>query len=882
MANTKVPSVLWNVSQDLAKTDKEKARDNIGVTGLVDSAPEHKFVTGIAENSSTGNLSLTTGQPNVSDISDLAFDDATGVSAYDASSNKAATVSSVTKRIGDLNKSDSATTNNFVTSVSESAGVITVSRAQPTISNISGLTDRLSGIDTAVGGVQTNLDNHKHKVQFNSETAIELTTNNSTATSLNHSHGNITTDGKIANNGSKAVVTDSNGTITTEAMAASSSAGTGTTLNFVSSITQSSTGKVSYETKNVTVDSTYSESGTNPINGTGVKAAIDTLTDTLSGPPSASNTITSFDEVGGKVTATFAPISITKSQVSDFGTYSTDSFKTIKGTIGEFTASGTTDTLTFAGSGAVSVTADSSSKTVTINAPSANNGKLILTIGGESYTQSADFTANASSDVTYNIPRASYDDTVSPVTYSAGVMTGQDKQALDNLKNHGHGFIAYDGTITPNYGYAVGDGDRLLISRSSADTSNPNQINYTTLSFNTSDTIFNRYGLSQFGAWSNYQTELYLAEVNPDITILYPYTDTLPLRAADTQSIAHAAHENYANPNHPLWSFFYSKKDALVDGNSSYITYDGLLNLCTYLTCDNRGGEKAWNDATFHGIQFEQASAETFTVCRTAFREHFSDASDDRAIVSQDTAMYMSNKYRGWHTFIEDTVTGSNGWKTFITNQATSTTGTDATAWTNFITNRITGSNTIYSWTDFIYDKQTYGIAYIDRESSTGYYYCAIGKALTFLAYQKTAWHSNTSLISLHVSGGGNDNLLNPVIETLSWWTNDITLILNEGPTTATTDTFKLALSSIKTYDYGSKLTIRILNSLSGKSFNVQLVGSNDYAKFYDGAGYFKPDQGGTYKEYSLSSRHSLKIELIRLLDSSSSVADYFTQITEY
>ena len=52
----------------------------------------------------------------------------------------------------------------------------------------------------AVETVQTNLNNHKHKVQFNSESAIELTCNNGTATSLNHSHGNITTDGKVTAN----------------------------------------------------------------------------------------------------------------------------------------------------------------------------------------------------------------------------------------------------------------------------------------------------------------------------------------------------------------------------------------------------------------------------------------------------------------------------------------------------------------------------------------------------------------------------------------------------------------------------------------------------------------------------------------------------------
>ena len=43
-------------------------------------------------------------------------------------------------------------------------------------------------------------------------------------------------------------------------------------------------------------------------------------TDTLTGTPSASKTITAFDQVNGAITATFADISITKSQITDFPT----------------------------------------------------------------------------------------------------------------------------------------------------------------------------------------------------------------------------------------------------------------------------------------------------------------------------------------------------------------------------------------------------------------------------------------------------------------------------------------------------------------------------------------------------------------------------------
>ena len=56
-----------------------------------------------------------------------------------------------------LDKADEAVENQFVTAVSEADGVITVSRAQATIANISGLETRLAGIE----GNVTNLENNK-------------------------------------------------------------------------------------------------------------------------------------------------------------------------------------------------------------------------------------------------------------------------------------------------------------------------------------------------------------------------------------------------------------------------------------------------------------------------------------------------------------------------------------------------------------------------------------------------------------------------------------------------------------------------------------------------------------------------------------------------
>lgn len=71
--------------------------------------------------------------------------------------------------------------------------------------------------------------------------------------------------------------------------------------------------------ENLTFDGTYNASTNKVATESTVSNAIAGLTDTLTGTPGASKTVTAFDEVDGKVTATFADIDITLSQVSDAG-----------------------------------------------------------------------------------------------------------------------------------------------------------------------------------------------------------------------------------------------------------------------------------------------------------------------------------------------------------------------------------------------------------------------------------------------------------------------------------------------------------------------------------------------------------------------------------
>lgn len=68
----KSPSLLWNIDQNLGKTDKKKARSNAGVDSIMGTSGkgDHTFLTHISENSS-GNLVPNYRQPAIADISDI-------------------------------------------------------------------------------------------------------------------------------------------------------------------------------------------------------------------------------------------------------------------------------------------------------------------------------------------------------------------------------------------------------------------------------------------------------------------------------------------------------------------------------------------------------------------------------------------------------------------------------------------------------------------------------------------------------------------------------------------------------------------------------------------------------------------------------------------
>lgn len=133
-------------------------------------------------------------------------------------------------------------------------------------------------------------------------------------------NGNLVDSGKS--------YSDLEGTFKTRQPAKVSPAASGNTLSFIDTVSQDENGEITATKKTVTVDSTYSSAGTNPVNGKAVAAAIGTLdVNDISGF-GAGKTLATLTETDGKVAATFQAIEITKSQVSDFPTEMTPSSHT--------------------------------------------------------------------------------------------------------------------------------------------------------------------------------------------------------------------------------------------------------------------------------------------------------------------------------------------------------------------------------------------------------------------------------------------------------------------------------------------------------------------------------------------------------------------------
>ena len=83
----------------------------------------------------------------------------------------------------------------------------------------------------------------------------------------------------------------------------------GTTLSFIATISQDANGVITPTKSSVKVVSTYSGTGTDPINGTGVKAAIDALD--VSSVGGSNKYISAISEADGKISATASNLATT-------------------------------------------------------------------------------------------------------------------------------------------------------------------------------------------------------------------------------------------------------------------------------------------------------------------------------------------------------------------------------------------------------------------------------------------------------------------------------------------------------------------------------------------------------------------------------------------
>lgn len=150
-----------------------KVQNAINGLDKADTAVANQFVTAVSE--TDGVITVSRAQPTIADVEGLTArlsgiegditdlennkqDNLTFDGTYNASSNKAATVSSVETRINALDYAGGAFgTNKFVTKVTENDGIVEAEYARPVIADIEGLNDRLSGIDTAINGKQDAL-----------------------------------------------------------------------------------------------------------------------------------------------------------------------------------------------------------------------------------------------------------------------------------------------------------------------------------------------------------------------------------------------------------------------------------------------------------------------------------------------------------------------------------------------------------------------------------------------------------------------------------------------------------------------------------------------------------------------------------------------------
>ena len=318
------------------------------------------------------------------------------------------------------------------------------------------ITSAINGLDATV--TSTDGTNVQVKVtETNGKiTAVNVTTDN-TASST-HTHGNITNDGKVGSTADLSLVTTTSGAVTTADLTTASpsvpSTGTTTALSFIDTVSQNSKGKISATKKTVPVDSTYNSTGTNPVNGKAIAAALDTLD--VSSVGGAGKYISAISETNGKISATATsmdstPTANSTNAVTSAGILAALNAKTDKSTLGEIVVSGTP------GAGKTAVSMENT------------NGTFTVTVGDISITKSqvSDF-------------------------------------------SHAHGNIQNGGTLQTS-DIAVASGDKLVVT----DYSDSAKVARTSIQFDGTTTT---KALTPKGTWETFNNYSHPAGSAPSVT----------------------------------------------------------------------------------------------------------------------------------------------------------------------------------------------------------------------------------------------------------------------------------------------------------------------------------------------------------------------------
>ena len=231
--------------------------------------------------------------PNASTSAKGAVQLAGSIGATVASeNNKAATEKAVRDAINALDSNKTSTDGTNVQ--------VKVTEADGKISAVNITTDNTENRNNKVSTWQTTPDNTHYPTEKLVKDSLDG------KASSTHTHGNITNDGKIGSTANLAVVTGTSGAVTTADLTTASptvpTSGTTTSLEFIDTVAQDSKGKISATKKTVVVDSTYSSTGTNPVNGKAIAAAIGGL-DSNETSTDGTNVQVKVTETDGKISA---------------------------------------------------------------------------------------------------------------------------------------------------------------------------------------------------------------------------------------------------------------------------------------------------------------------------------------------------------------------------------------------------------------------------------------------------------------------------------------------------------------------------------------------------------------------------------------------------